>query len=318
MVEAYLTGIFPRSEKLIAATRALDRGRASQEEVKNVLRRDAEEVVQLQLDAGMAFASDGLLNWQDIFRPLVEAWDGLSLGGLRRWFDNNTFFRQPVVSSSLEPRPIPDEYLQVGLLPGDRPWKAVLPGPYTFTDMAENRYYQGPREALLSLAECLADVSKGLESKGFHQVQFNEPSLVVNPPQEALLEDVKEAYEIIRRSVDMQISLHTFFGSARPLLPHLLDFPVDILGLDLYEEGLDGLGQYDFVKVLACGCVDSRNSLLERPEEISKIATQALEALNPKDIILCPNADLEFLPRGVAEDKVRALGLAAETDWEVV
>jgi 5-methyltetrahydropteroyltriglutamate--homocysteine methyltransferase len=296
----------------------LDRGRNTEEEVEQVLSRDVEGVVGLQVEVGMAWLTDGLLNWQDIFRPLVEAWGGLSLGGLKRWFDNNTFFREPIISSELEPGKLSTRYLLTSFLPAGRPWKAVLPGPYTFIDQAEDRHYSRREDALIAVAEGLAEVCHGLEELGFSQVQFSEPSLAVRPPDEDLLETVREAYRALRRATGLEMALHIFFGPFQRLLPDLLDLPVDILGLDLYEEGLDGLGDHDFDAVLACGCVDARNSLLESPEEISRVAEEALHKLNPKDIILCPNADLEFLPRTVAEEKVRALGLALKVVREVV
>ena len=36
-----------------------------------------------------------MLAWQDLFRPLVDASEGLEAGGLTRFLDTNTFFRAP-------------------------------------------------------------------------------------------------------------------------------------------------------------------------------------------------------------------------------
>ncbi len=308
-METYLTGIFPRSEKLIAATRGLDRRRVSEEEVEQVLRKDVEGVVRLQEEAGVACYSDGLLNWQDIFRPLVEAWEGLSLGGLMRWFDNNTFFRQPIISGDPQPGFIPEKYMKTGLLPDGRAWKAVLPGPYTFADLAEDHHFSRPEELVVALAECLARASEGLRGLGFTHLQFTEPSLVINPPSDGLWQAVSDAYELLRGK-GQEISLQLFFGPAASLLPQILDLPVDVIGLDLYEEDLGQLAGLDFDKALACGCVDARNSLLESPDSVVDLAGRVLDTLSPVDLILCPNADLELLPRRVAEEKVRVLGTA--------
>lgn len=310
MTSTCLTGIFPRSEDLIAATRAHDRGRTSREEVESVLRRDVEGVVRLQQEAGCAPLIDGLLSWQDHFRPLVEAWGGLSLGGLQRWFDNNTFYRQPVVEAALEPAPLPEASLLGEALTPGRPRMAVLPGPYTFATLAEDRHYRAPGELVAALADGLSEVCHGLEAAGIAQVQFSEPSLVVSPPGEDGWAAVAQAYEALRRGNGVEHALHVFFAPTGDRLARLLDLPVEVLGLDLYEEDLDVLGDVAFDKILACGCVDARNSLLESPKEIAQQAAAVRAALEPRDLVLCPNADLEFLPRAVGEAKVRALGRA--------
>jgi 5-methyltetrahydropteroyltriglutamate--homocysteine methyltransferase len=311
MVEAYLNGIFPRSKALIAATRGLDRGRVSVAGAQEALEQDVRDLVALQLEAGFGYLSDGLLNWQDLFRPLVEAWEGLELGGLTRWFDNNTFYRQPVMSAPLLPHAMAKEFTQVGLLHDTHAWQAVLPGPYTFLTLAENHHYGSPREALHALTDGLKATASALREEGFRLLHFQEPALAVNPPDGDGLADLREAYEHLRVP-GTKAALHLFFGSAQPLLPDLLDFPIDMLGLDLYQEDLDRLKDVDFTKTMVCGCVDARNSHLEEPAEVAGLVARLREELDPPEVILAPNADLEFLPRSVARAKVEVLGAATK------
>src|SRR5919106_4567675 len=101
-VKAYVHGIYPRSEELVAATRDLERGRTTQGAVEDRRHKDVERLARVQDEAGLDLRSDGLLWWQDIFRVLVDATGGLEAGALVRWFDNNTFFRAPVVTGELE------------------------------------------------------------------------------------------------------------------------------------------------------------------------------------------------------------------------
>lgn len=310
MVDACLTGIHPRSEALIAATRGYDRKRVTAEEVEEKLREDITSLARLQLEEGFGYLSDGLLNWQDIFRPFVEAWGGMSPGGLTRWFDNNTFFRQPVIDGELEARPLSEHYFRFDLTSLGKRLKAVLPGPYTFMKLAENRHYAGPSDVLVSIARGMLEVCKRLAAQGYAHLQFNEPCLVVDPPPEELWSEIEAAYAVLRASTPVELSVHLFFGPAAPSAQHLLDLPVDTLGIDIYEEDLEALRQVDFDKGVACGCVDARNSLLESPEEIVRVASRVQDYLSPPTLILCPNADLEYLPRDVAEGKLRALGIA--------
>ena len=94
-MEAFVPGIYPRSEELVQATRDLDRGRTTQEAVDAQVERDLQHLISAEQDAGLALLSDGMLRWQDVFRPLVEAADGLERGALTRFLDTNTFYRAP-------------------------------------------------------------------------------------------------------------------------------------------------------------------------------------------------------------------------------
>src|SRR5215210_6769566 len=99
-LQAFIPGIYPRSEALVQATRDLDRGRTTQEAVDEQVERDLAELVSGQQDAGLDLLADGMLRWQDHFRPVLEAADGLETGALTRFLDTNTFFRAPKASAA--------------------------------------------------------------------------------------------------------------------------------------------------------------------------------------------------------------------------
>src|SRR5438132_12446982 len=98
-VAAYQHGIYPRSEDVVAATRGLERGRTAPDEVETAYRADRDDFVEVQREAGLDFFSDGMLRWQDIFRPLSEGLGPKPPEELVRWFDTNTFFRAPEIST---------------------------------------------------------------------------------------------------------------------------------------------------------------------------------------------------------------------------
>ena len=99
-MQAFIPGLYPRSEELVQATRDLDRGRTTQEAVDEQVERDLAEVVSVQQEAGLDLLADGMLRWQDIFRPFVEAAEGLDTGALTRFLDTNTFYRAPSASTA--------------------------------------------------------------------------------------------------------------------------------------------------------------------------------------------------------------------------
>src|SRR6266545_3141860 len=130
-MEAFVPGIYPRSEALVQATRDVDRGRTTLEAVDRQVEDDLQELVHIQQDAGLDLLADGMLRWQDLFRPLLEASEGLRTGALTRFLDTNTFYRAPE-ADGVSPRlaaPLDERY--VSSIP--RPKLVTLPSPYALS-----------------------------------------------------------------------------------------------------------------------------------------------------------------------------------------
>ena len=92
-----LVGIHPRSERLIKTFRAYSRKKIGFDELSKVLERESREIIKLQLDLNYRYVIDGMLRWHDLLRPLAEKLDGVEVDGLSRWFDNNLFYKKPVI-----------------------------------------------------------------------------------------------------------------------------------------------------------------------------------------------------------------------------
>src|SRR6185369_11078963 len=132
-MRAFAPGIYPRSEALVQATRDLERGRTSPEAVAEQEQRDFQELVSVQRAAGLSFLSDGMLAWQDLFRPLADAAEGLDARPLTRFLDTNTFYRAVLVGGEphlVTPLPAPD-------LPAGE-WVGTLPSPLAFARAARD------------------------------------------------------------------------------------------------------------------------------------------------------------------------------------
>jgi 5-methyltetrahydropteroyltriglutamate--homocysteine methyltransferase len=310
-LEGYLSGPFPRSEALVEATRSLDRKRISPRECEEVRSADVAAVVALQRDAGLTYLTDGQLNWQDLFRPVVEACTGMKAEALMRWFDNNTFYRKPAVAGPVTLNDgLPHEYFQVRQLEGE-PWKAVLPGPFTMARASEERGGEkGRRERVAAFAAVLKRASRWCADRGAKQVQFCEPWLVYEKPGRADLEAASDAYDTVAKGLRAESVLFTYFGDLKRVYPAVLDFSVDAVGVDLTATNITDLASHDFDKGAVLGALDGRNSLVESPAELVGLAKQAQDALDPDWVALTTTCGLDLCPRPVAERKVEALGRA--------
>jgi len=320
MIGCYVTGILPRPKELVEATRAYDRRKISEEELEKAFKEATIKVIEAQMSAGLSYITDGMLKWQDLLRPFTENLEGIKAGALARWFNNNTFYRKPIVQSEIGlKKDITAELAYIEHLPNNIPWKIILPAPYTLARLSENKFYKDEGELMFSYAEALKTAIENLTRKGFKYIQLSDPAIVYNPLKEPISRDIivdaKEALKTVVKNAKARTCLQTFFGDFSQIMPEALDFPVDDLGIDFYETNLEKLKEYKFDKGAALGLVDARNSLVEDENEIFTVAKEIIESIYPSKIhslFICPNCDLEFLPWEKAEEKIRVISRVAK------
>jgi 5-methyltetrahydropteroyltriglutamate--homocysteine methyltransferase len=306
-VAAYQHGIYPRSEAVVQATRDLERGRTTPDRVVDAFRADRESYLDLQREAGLDFVSDGLLRWQDLFRPLVEGSAGMEARVLVRWFDNNAFFRAPQVQGAPTLGDLPAWVLEDGI-PG--PGVATLPSPYLFSRAS---LFRGDRDDLMvGLAgDVLAPAVAKLVAAGHRLVHLEEPWLPYAgidqdswPALEAAVGAVREAAD------DAVLVLHTYFGDTAPHAERLRRLPVDAIGVDFGETDLDSLPA-PWGTGLVAGCLDGRTSLVEGVDAVVAFVRRVVDRLQPSSLFVTSGSDLELLGPEVAPAKVRLLGEVA-------
>ena len=292
-MQAFAPGIYPRSEELIQATRDLDRGRTTPEAVDEQVERDLAELVSVEQAAGLDLLADGMLRWQDVFRPLVEAAEGLETGALTRFLDTNTFYRAPSATTATPTLAKPLAARYVAPLTGPR--LVTLPSPFALSHGTG----VGPR----MIAEGV--LKPQLDALDAELVVLEEPFLARE--DEADLSKLEEALKAL--SGGPKLALWLTFGNAQRLLEQgLADLPVHAIGIDFYATHLTDIPQ-DFDKLLLAGVLDARSSVLEEPREIAAFV-ETLRRRGVEEIALVPNGDLQYVSEQVAREKLGRLGKA--------
>src|ERR671914_2720705 len=299
-IKAYAPGIYARSEELVQATRDLDRGRTTEEAVEEQREADLRSFLDAQREAGLDYLSDGLLNWQDIFRPFDEAARGLEPGPLKRSLNTNTFYRAPVVIEEA-PRlvePLGEPYFRIGDLPRNR-WVVTLPSPHALAEFAA-----GELEPRAVAEGVLGPQIRWLAANGCAMVVLQETALFEGGIDVYPLSEALDALQS-----PLPIALQLPFGDSGDILGELVELDVEAIGVDFYATDLEALPR-PFPKTLLAGVVDARNSLLEEPEQVAKFGRQLLEELDG-ELHLVPNGDLQFVPEKIAREKVLRLSEVA-------
>src|SRR5215203_2559735 len=300
-IRAYAPGIYARSEELVQATRDLDRGRASEEAVAAQQDADLRAFLYAQREAGLDYFSDGLLNWQDIFRPFDESAEGLRPGPLTRFLNTNTFYRVPAVEMERPTliEPLGEPFFRIGDLPRSR-WVTTLPSPHSLTEWAA-----GEIEPWAVAEGILGPQIRWLAGNGCAYVVLQETALF---GRSSNLYGLSEALASLASPLPLALQLP--FGNAGDVLGELLELRIDAIGVDFYATDVAALPR-PFPKTLLAGVVDARNSLLEEPEELAEFGRSLLREMEGPELHLVLNGDLQFVPEKIAREKVLRLGATA-------
>ncbi len=307
-VYAGLTSPFPRSERLVAATRDLDRRRTTPELVEKAYAEAENELVTLE-ERLFTNVTGGYLRWNDMFRPIAETWTGFSVGPLTRWLETNTFFRQPVLSAlpGRTPGAIAAR-LPPPLAARAPAARVILPGPYTLAKVLENRSGASDAEVLRTLGRLFAEEVRELSGLGFRVFQFSDPILVTQPPEGPVRDGVLTAYASIADSNPSATTVVWTFGApAGPAFPLLDQLPVSVVGIDLTDTEPETLRPGPVRLGLGLGIVDPRTTLPEALGETVEVVREALHRRPSSSVWLGPGAPFDLLPARPAEQKLLRL-----------
>ncbi len=331
---ATLVGAYPRTPlpgqpfRLRAAHARLERGeiddaafRATQDEL-------VREVMAEQIDAGLELVTDGQVRWEDQQTAVARGLAGFEITGLLRYFDTNTYFRQP--RATQEPRwerPVTvDDWRfaqeTAAQLAAERgtaapPVKQCLVGPYTLGRLSDAGTV-GRERLTLALAEALNAELRALHAAGAPVIQLDENALTLIEADDDAERTL--AAEALRRATagldDAHLCLAVTMGDAVAAGPALLfDLPFRSYLFDL----IAGPGNWELIaqapheRGIVCGVADARNT---RPDDEPVMIWAAHYAASTgsrglERVALAPSTSLEYLPRDRARAKIRALGEAA-------
>src|SRR5436190_17879620 len=234
-------GSYPRPPReggqfrLRKTLQALDRGEASAEDVDAAQDTLVADILAEQADAGVELVTDGQVRWDDPLTRLADGLEGFSVSGLLRYFDNNTYFRQPVVKGPVgRSAPILVNEFRFASANSRVPVKAVLCGPYTLAALSHDEHYGDPAALTRDLASALNAEARELAAAGATVIQFDEPALAAvpgMPPGDlALLADV--AARLVDGVVATTV-LAAYFGDVTAHGPAYFNLPFGGFHLDL-------------------------------------------------------------------------------------
>jgi 5-methyltetrahydropteroyltriglutamate--homocysteine methyltransferase len=318
MLKTTVVGNYPKitedksAPNLRSALNRFDRKKISEEELEKTYQETIKRVIREQEEAGVDIITDGQIRWDDLVTPFARNIGGFEIGGLIRFFDNNVYYRRPIVKSKLEFK----DYSTVEEFTflkdnSTKKVKAVLVGPFTFARLSKDEYYKDIDKLTLDLAEILKKEAEKLEEAGAEFIQMDEHWLCFSPDK---IDLVDQAIRIVTDGLKAKTFLYVYFGGIKNLIPRLFDFQVDGIGIDVVSkpENLDLILESSFDKELILGCLDARNTKLEQQEELLRLFERLTQRISEDKIYVSPSCGLEFLPHKNALMKLKIMVQAVE------
>ncbi|MFC7154789.1 5-methyltetrahydropteroyltriglutamate--homocysteine methyltransferase [Halomarina halobia] len=274
------------------------------------------EVVERQRAAGLDRIVEGQLRWDDMLAHPLCVHENVETRGIVRYYDNNNFYREPVVRGDLSfSGDVASDLEKTAALAGDEALQAVLPGPYSLADLATDEHY-GDEAAFL---DAVADFLVG-EVEAFPEVEtllLLEPSLVEHAPGDGTDARASEAIDRVAGATDADVIVHAFYGAlTEKVHAHLLDADVDAVGYDFvndHDRNLYNINEYGTTDDVALGFVDGQNTKVESSDLIRE-RVEWVEESTPgasfERTYLLPNTETFYLPVNRFEEKLDALGAA--------
>jgi 5-methyltetrahydropteroyltriglutamate--homocysteine methyltransferase len=308
-----IIGSYPRSPSLGKVFSRFRAGKVSKDILeKEVMRRES-TFLSLVKDIGAHYSTDGLLRWDDLLDVTFSYLSGQEKGELMRFFDNNFYYRKPVIKDRLRARL--EEYLSY--LQGDielakqvgytGTLKAVIVGPLTYSLLSDNQYYETVEELIMSYSAEVNSVLKNLP-RGINAVEIHEPSIFAKGVKTSLLDRLKDAYQTLLSGVQVEKHLITYFYINSSRIDLLLSLPVDVYGFDIIEN-MNILGVlYRKVKErrVFLGVLDTRNTKIERVSTIRRVVEKAREK-GASEVLIGNAAPMDFIPEAVVIKKLKLL-----------
>ncbi|MFB6117722.1 5-methyltetrahydropteroyltriglutamate--homocysteine methyltransferase [Halosegnis sp.] len=276
------------------------------------------ELIELQQSAGLDRIGEGQARWDDNLAHPLAVHENVETRGIVRYYDNNNFYREPVVTGELTADGDVAAELAAAAEQTDD-LQAVLPGPYTLAELATDEHYGTEAEFLEAVAEFLA--TEAAEFPAHETLLLAEPSLVTNPPGDGLDAQVSEAVDAVAGAVDSDVVVQPFYGALEEkVYAHLLDADVEAVGFDLvsdHETNVYNAQEYGTTDSVGLGVVDGQNTLVEEPETVRERFDwfdEQVPASTFERAYLTSNTELFYLPVNKATEKLETLATAADLE----
>jgi 5-methyltetrahydropteroyltriglutamate--homocysteine methyltransferase len=274
--------------------------------------------IKAQEDAGIDIITDGEMRRESYSNRFATALEGVDIDNpgtaLDRSGHPNPVPR--VIGNIRRKHAVQVEDVEFLRRHTTRKIKISVPGPFTMAQQAQIEHYGGSRElAAMDYAVAVNEEIRDLFRAGADVVQIDEPYMQARP-EEARAWGQKALNRALE-GVDGVTAVHICFGYAaiihsRPsgysFLPELQECTCNQVSIETAQSNLDCsvLSELEG-KTIMLGVIDLSSMEVESPDLVAARIRRALPFVQPKNIIVCTDCGMKYLPREVAAGKMAAM-----------
>lgn len=299
----------PERQKLRRAIQGFQAGRIDADALRRTEDEVTREVLDEQQAAGLDWLTDGHVRWEDGQTYFTDRLEGFQRGGLLRYFDTNTYYRQPVVVGDVRWKaPITVENYRFASAHAKKPVRPVITGPLTLAALSLDEHYKNAKRLVADLTAALRQEIDALAAAGAQSVQVDEPVLTRRPTDAPW---VRETMQALFGDAKVPVWVALYMGSTAALLDQVGSWPAAGVWLDCVSDPsvLDRLGAHPGAngQQVGIGIVDARNTKLESVDDLVAQLRRATRSVPAERAVATTSAGLEFLPRDRAQQKLERL-----------
>jgi len=277
--------------------------------------------IRAQEDLGLDIITDGEIRRESYSNRFATALEGVDIDNPGEGLDRSGHpIKLPRIAGKVRRKhPVQVEDVKFLKRHTKKQIKITVPGPFTMSEQAQNVYYQTGEEAALDYAVAVNEEIRDLFAAGADIVQIDEPWMQARPEKARQygLKALNRALEGVRGTT----AVHICFGYAAVIhqKPSGYSFLPEFAGCSCHQVSIEAaqpkldcavLATLDQKQIMV-GCLDLDDPAVESPQVVVERIKRALPFVAKERVILAPDCGMKYLPRKIAEGKLRSMVEAA-------
>jgi 5-methyltetrahydropteroyltriglutamate--homocysteine methyltransferase len=273
--------------------------------------------IRAQEDAGLDIITDGEIRRESYSNRFATALDGVDLDNPGTALDRSGHPNPvPRITGTIKRRhAVEVDDIRFLRAHTKKQTKITVPGPFTMLQQAQNDFYASDEEAAMDYAAAVNEEIRDLFAAGADYVQIDEPYMQARP-EKARAYGLKALNRALEGITGTTI-VHICFGYAaiihqRPsgysFLPELADCRCQQVSIETAQSSLDCsvLAKLPGKQILL-GTIDLSDMKVESAETVAARIRRALPFVAAENILVATDCGMKYLPREVANGKMRAM-----------
>jgi len=289
-------GSFPQTEEVRKMRSSYVKGKISEQEYKDFIRKQIEYAIKLQEEIGLDVLVHGEFERTDMVEFFAQRLDGIATtkhGWVLSY--GSRVYRPPIIYGDVSrPKPMTLEETTYAQSLTDKPVKGILTGPVTILNWSYYREDIPKYEIAYQIALALLEEVKDLERAGIKVIQIDEPAFKEGAPLKR--RDWKEYFNwavkafrlCSKASPQTQIHTHMCYSEFNDIIEYIYQMDFDVISIEASRSKGEIILVFEKFKgwdrQIGIGVYDIHSPAIPTKESIKSILERAMRVL-PKELL---------------------------------